>query len=98
MSLNVRQNNRKSLVGTVVSKSGDKTVKVAFYYKVPHPLYRKEIKRKTVLHAHDVDNKCHIGDVVSVLSTRPLSKLKRWRVAAIITSAASGASVELKES
>ena len=79
-----KRNVRKSLVGTVVSQSGNKTVKVSYSYKVPHPLYRKEIKRKTVLFAHDEGNRCKIGDLVSISSTRPLSKLKCWRVVDII--------------
>ena len=49
----LKRNSRKNLIGTVTSRSGDKTIKVTYFYKIPHPLYRKEIKRKTVLHVHD---------------------------------------------
>ncbi|MDR1595544.1 MAG: 30S ribosomal protein S17 [Puniceicoccales bacterium] len=80
------RNRRKSLVGSVVGKSGDKTVKVACFYKIPHPVYQKEIKRKTVIFVHDDENKCAVGDSVCVFETRPLSKLKRWRVGDIIGS------------
>ncbi|MDR2436245.1 MAG: 30S ribosomal protein S17 [Puniceicoccales bacterium] len=80
------RNRRKVLSGTVISRTGDKTVKVAYSYKVPHPIYRKEIRRKTVIHVHDGDNRCKLGDSVEVVGTRPLSKLKRWRLSRIINS------------
>lgn len=79
--------NRKQLVGVVTSRSGDKSVKVTFFYKIPHPLYRKEIKRKTVVHVHDESNECAVGDKVTIMETRPLSKLKRWRVTQILEKA-----------
>lgn len=78
------RNSRKSLTGTVTSRSGDKTIKVTYFYKIPHPLYRKEIKRKTVVHAHDEANDCGLGDKVEIMETRPISKLKRWRVTQVI--------------
>lgn len=78
------RNSRKVLTGTVSSQSGDKTIKVTYSYKVPHPLYKKEIKRKTVVHAHDEANECGLGDKVEIMETRPLSKLKRWRVTRVI--------------
>ncbi|MDR2779068.1 MAG: 30S ribosomal protein S17 [Puniceicoccales bacterium] len=84
-----RRNSRKFLVGSVIKKSGDKTIKVACFYKVPHAIYQKEVRRKTVIYAHDEDNKCGIGDSVRVFETRPLSRLKRWRVGSIISTAAS---------
>jgi small subunit ribosomal protein S17 len=81
------RNRRKILNGTVISRTGDKTVKVAYSYKIPHPMYKKEIKRKTVIHVHDGDNRCKLGDNVEVVETRPLSKLKRWRLSKVIGSA-----------
>lgn len=81
------RNSRKDLMGVVSSRSGDKTVKVTYFYKIPHPLYKKEIKRKTVLHAHDEKNECKVGDKVEVMETRPLSKLKRWRVVRVVDAA-----------
>ena len=80
---------RKTLVGIVSSRSGDKTIKVIFFYKKPHPLFRKEIKRKTVLHVHDAENICNVGDKVEIMSTRPLSHLKRWRVVQVLEKARS---------
>ena len=79
MDNQVTRKQRKSLVGVVGSRSGDKSIKVVFFYKQPHSLYRKEIKRKTVLHVHDEENVCKIGDKVELMSTRPLRHLKRWR-------------------
>lgn len=78
---------RKSLVGVVTSRSGDKSIKVTYFYKIPHPLYHKEIRRKTVIHVHDEKNECGLGDKVEVAETRPLSKLKRFRVVSIISKA-----------
>ncbi|MFP4156555.1 MAG: 30S ribosomal protein S17 [Opitutales bacterium] len=80
----VTRNSRKLLTGTVTSRSGDKTIKVTYFYKIPHPLYKKEIRRKTVVHAHDEQNECGLGDRVEIMETRPLSKLKRWRVTRVL--------------
>lgn len=81
------RSNRKTLLGFVASRSGDKTVKVNFQYTVPHPVYGKEVKRRTVLHAHDENNECKIGDKVEIMETRPLSKLKRWRIVRVVEAA-----------
>lgn len=81
------RNRRKGLIGIVTTRSGDKTVKVAYSYKIPHPLYHKEIKRKTVLHVHDERNECKPGDKVEIMETRPLSKLKCWRIVRVVEAA-----------
>ena len=65
------RNRRKSLTGVVTSRSGDKTVKVTYAYKTPHPLYVKEINRKTVVHVHDEANDVNVGDKVEIMETRP---------------------------
>ena len=83
----VQRKFRKSIVGVVTSRSGDKSIKVTYFYKVPHPLYHKEIRRKTVIHVHDEKNECALGDKVEVAETRPLSKMKRFRVVKIIEKA-----------
>jgi len=80
----MERNRRKVISGVVASRSGDKSIKVVYSYKIPHPLYRKEIKRKTVVHAHDEKNECNLGDTVEIMETRPISKLKRWRVTKIL--------------
>ncbi|MDR1817696.1 MAG: 30S ribosomal protein S17 [Puniceicoccales bacterium] len=81
------RNKRKDLTGKVTARSGDKSIKVTYEYKIAHPQYGKEVKRKTVVHVHDEKNECGVGDTVEIVSTRPLSKLKRWRVARIIEKA-----------
>ncbi len=85
---------RRSLVGVVTSLSGDKSIKVTYFYKVPHPLYGKEIRRKTVIHVHDENKECALGDKVEVMETRPISKLKRFRVVRVIEKAPQVASAE----
>jgi small subunit ribosomal protein S17 len=65
----------------------DKTIVVAVENRVPHPLYKKIIKRTYKLKAHDENNECGIGDRVRVMETRPLSKEKRWRLVEIIEKA-----------
>ncbi|HVZ63540.1 MAG TPA: 30S ribosomal protein S17 [Lacunisphaera sp.] len=84
MSSPDRQNRRKTQIGFVSSKMGDKSVKVTVPYKTPHPLYHKVINRKTVLHVHDEKNETKVGDKIEVMETRPISRLKRWRVTRIV--------------
>ena len=81
------RNLRKSRVGMVVSNKMDKTVVVAIQDNVVHPMYGKIIKRTLKVNAHDENNECGIGDKVSIMETRPLSKTKRWRVVSIIEKA-----------
>lgn len=83
----MERNNRKVITGIVTSKVGDKSLKAVYMYKIPHPLYKKEIKRKTVVHVHDEENKCRIGDTIEIMETRPISKLKHWRVTRVIKEA-----------
>ncbi len=78
------RNLRKVRVGRVVSNKMDKTIAVAIEDHVRHPKYGKIIKRTVKIYAHDADNACRIGDKVSVMETRPLSKMKRWRLVEII--------------
>jgi small subunit ribosomal protein S17 len=65
----------------------DKTIVVSVEDRVPHPLYKKIIKRTYKLKAHDENNECGIGDRVRVMETRPLSKYQRWRLVEIIEKA-----------
>jgi small subunit ribosomal protein S17 len=78
---------RKSLTGTVMGRPGNKSVKVACYFKVVHPRYLKEVRRKTVVFAHDEANSCAIGDRVTIAETRPLSHMKRWRIVSMVQKA-----------
>ena len=80
----MERNLRKTRVGIVVSDKMDKTVVVAIYDNVKHPLYNKIVKRTVKVKAHDEDNTCHEGDKVLLMEIRPLSKDKRWRVVEII--------------
>jgi small subunit ribosomal protein S17 len=81
------RNSRKSITGVVTHRSGDKTVKVEYAYKAAHPMYIKEISRKTVVVAHDESNECGVGDKVVIEETRPVSKLKRWRIVTVLAKA-----------
>tara|TARA_B100000035_G_scaffold47852_1_gene36487 strand:- start:784 stop:1056 length:273 start_codon:yes stop_codon:yes gene_type:complete len=87
MTQETDRNNRKELIGVVRSKTGDKSVKVVYEYKTPHPLYKKEIRRKTTVHVHDEQNDSNVGDKVRIMATRPLSKLKRWRITEVLEKA-----------
>ncbi len=78
------RNLRAVRIGQVVSNKMDKTVVVKISRRFPHPLYKRIITRSSKLVAHDAENECKIGDVVKLMSTRPLSKTKRWRVAEIV--------------
>lgn len=78
---------RSTITGTVTNRSGDKSIKVTYDFKVRHPLYKKEIKQKTVVNAHDEKNECAVGDRVSIMETRPISKLKRFRVVSVLVKA-----------
>ena len=81
------RNVRKTLLGLVTSRSGAKSIKVTIAYKTPHPLYHKVINRKTVVHVHDEKNETKVGDKVEIMETRPISRMKRWRVVSIVHSA-----------
>ena len=81
------RNLRKSRTGLVVSDKMDKTIVVTIEDNVRHPLYKKIIKRTVKLKAHDEKNECRVGDRVSIMETRPLSKDKRWRLVEIIEKA-----------
>ena len=85
--MNEERNLRKVRIGRVVSDKMDKTIVVAIEDNVRHAVYGKIIKRTLKVHAHDENNECGIGDKVSIMETRPLSKTKRWRVVNIIEKA-----------
>ena len=91
------RNSRKTQIGFVSSRSGDKSVKVTIAYKTPHPLYHKVVNRQTVLHVHDEKNETKVGDKVEVMETRPLSRLKRWRVVSVLQAAVADIGVAISE-
>lgn len=84
MSENSVRNRRKVRAGVVVGDRGDKTVTVLVERRLAHPLYGKQIKRSKKYRAHDEANECRVGDTVSIMETRPLSKTKRWRVVELL--------------
>jgi small subunit ribosomal protein S17 len=85
--MSTERNSRKIRQGVVVSTGGNKTAVVKVEERKKHPLYRKMITQSTKFHAHDEDNTAGVGDTVTIMETRPLSKLKRWRLVDIIEKA-----------
>jgi small subunit ribosomal protein S17 len=75
---------RKMEIGVVTSDKMTKTRRVIVERLVPHPKYGKMMRRRTICHAHDEANSSRKGDVVEIMETRPLSKLKRWRIVRIV--------------
>ncbi|MCC6669706.1 MAG: 30S ribosomal protein S17 [Planctomycetes bacterium] len=82
-----KRGQRRTLVGLVTSDKMNKTRTVEVERLVRHPRYEKFVRRRTRLHVHDENNEAKVGDLVEVMSTRPLSKLKRWRLLRVVTKA-----------
>ena len=80
----MERNNRKTRTGVVVSDKMEKTVVVKMEKRTRHPKYHKIIIRAVKVKAHDEKNECKMGDVVTLMETRPLSKDKRWRVVSVV--------------
>jgi len=78
---------RKQRKGVVVSRSGDKSLVVVVERHKRHPLYGKVMKTRRKFHVHDADNVAGVGDTVRIVESRPISKLKRWRLAEILEKA-----------
>lgn len=76
---------RKTRVGKVVSAKMDKTIVVEFTARVPHPKFKKIIKQSKKFYAHDEKGEAQLGDKVRIVETRPLSKLKRWRLVEVLS-------------
>ena len=85
--MSTERNSRKLRQGVVVSTAGDKTAVVKVEERKKHALYGKMITQSKKFHAHDKDNTAGVGDTVTIMETRPLSKLKRWRLVDIIEKA-----------
>ncbi|MFU8779424.1 MAG: 30S ribosomal protein S17 [Kiritimatiellia bacterium] len=71
---------RKTMSGVVKSRSGDKTVVVETEVRKAHPIYGKTTRQRTRFHAHDERNEAGVGDMVTIMESRPMSRMKRWRV------------------
>lgn len=76
--------NRKVVSGEVISKAGDKTIVVRLSHTIKHPMYGKIVRRYTKVKSHDAENQAKVGDIVSVMETRPISKTKMWRLIEIL--------------
>ncbi|WP_165044678.1 MULTISPECIES: 30S ribosomal protein S17 [unclassified Adlercreutzia] len=81
------RNNRKVRQGVVVSAVNDKTIVVQVKERKPHPVYKKMMTFTKKFHAHDEKNEAGVGDTVRIMETRPLSKMKRWRLMEIVEKA-----------
>ena len=81
------RNLRKVRQGVVVSDANDKTIVVSVEERKPHPIYGKMITSTKKYHAHDEVNEAGVGDTVQIMETRPLSKMKRWRLYKIVEKA-----------
>ena len=77
----------RTIQGKVVSNKADKTITILVERQVKHPLYGKFMRRSTKLHAHDEDNVCNEGDIVTITASRPISKRKTWRLVDVIDKA-----------
>jgi small subunit ribosomal protein S17 len=80
----VRKPHHKELIGTVVSNKMQKTIVVEVTRKKAHPMYKRVIAIRKKFYAHDEKNEAHSGDVVKIEESRPLSKLKRWKLKEIV--------------
>jgi small subunit ribosomal protein S17 len=84
LSSKSQRSSRKTRVGEVISSSMNKTIVVRAVTRVPHPKFGKIVKQEKKFYAHDEENKAKNGDTVRIMETRPLSKLKRWRLVEIV--------------
>ncbi|MDO4409684.1 MAG: 30S ribosomal protein S17 [Akkermansia sp.] len=76
---------RKSRVGVVTSTKMEKTIVVEYVARVPHPKFKKIVKKSKKFYAHDENSAAKVGDKVRIVETRPLSKLKRWELAEVLS-------------
>jgi small subunit ribosomal protein S17 len=81
------ENVKRTLTGKVVSNKMDKSITVLIERRVKHPVYGKYLTKSTKLHAHDENNVCKEGDVVTIAETRPISKTKSWALVAVVETA-----------
>lgn len=88
----------KTVTGKVVSDKMDKTIVVLVERTVKHPKYEKYIKRSSKMHAHDPSNQCHLGDLVKIRETRPVSKTKTWELMEIVRASGLVSSSETENS
>jgi small subunit ribosomal protein S17 len=82
-----QENLQRTVTGRVVSDKMDKSITVLVERRVPHPLYKKYIRRSTKMHAHDENNECREGDIVTIAQCRPMSKSKTWTLVKVVEQA-----------
>ena len=87
MAIMEKRNLRKERIGVVLSNKMDKSITVLVERRVKHPLYGKYVIKSSKLKAHDENNECGIGDVVTICESRPLSKTKTWRLVGVVEKA-----------
>ena len=90
-----KKSNPRSVIGLVVSNSMDKTITVQVERRVKHPIYGKFVRRSTKLHAHDQHNESNVGDKVTLVETRPISKSKTWQLLSIDSKVSEADKVEV---
>jgi small subunit ribosomal protein S17 len=84
MAAEGKRGTRKTRTGQVISAGMNKTIVVQSVTRVPHAKFGKIVKQKKKFYAHDEENKAQAGDTVRIMETRPLSKLKRWRLVDVV--------------
>ena len=82
-----KQQNERTVTGRVISDKMNKTITVLVERRVKHPVYGKYVRKSTKLHAHDENNECKEGDVVTIAECRPISKSKAWRLVEVVEKA-----------
>jgi small subunit ribosomal protein S17 len=88
MAEQIANSRKNEKVGEVVSTKMLKTIVVEVSRRVPHPAYKKIVRKRSKFYAHDEQGTAHVGDVVRIIECRPLSRLKRWRLVEVIRRAA----------
>jgi small subunit ribosomal protein S17 len=91
------RNARRRVQGVVTSDKMEKTITVQWERQVKHPRTFKYVKRRKKLHAHDEKNEAHVGDLVEIMATRPISKIKTWRLVRVVRRAHEGLREETVE-
>jgi small subunit ribosomal protein S17 len=84
LPVSLTRGSRKTRTGEVISSSMNKTIVVQTVTRVPHPKFGKIVKQMKKFYAHDAQNEAKTGDTVRIMETRPLSRLKRWRLVEVI--------------
>jgi small subunit ribosomal protein S17 len=92
-----KRNVRRRVQGVVTSDKMEKTITVQWERQVKHPRTFKYVKRRKKLHAHDEKNEAHVGDLVEIMATRPISKIKTWRLVRVVRRAHEGLREESAE-